>query len=392
MNKVVGQVLAKLVPAVALAFPLSAAAADQSITRLDGSKISFTEIDSQVARMMKTGNVSGLGVAILNDRKVTFLKAYGYRDTTTRVPLTVDSIMTAASFTKSTFAYAVMQMVEEDILDLDTPVQKYLRKPLPQYQDYELLAKDDRYKTITIRMLLDHTVGFDNLRRLNNGKIEIKFNPGSRYAYSGEGIRLLQLVVEEVTGKPVNETMKSRIFVPFKMPRTNMTWMEDKFAADHALPHNKQNRPMPLNKRMSASAGGSMQTSIADFSRFIAGVMQGQGLKRQTRDEMFKPQIEIFSRHQFPTLSTETTDANRNIRLSYGLGWGLYFSPVGKAIFKEGHDDGFQHYTVMFDDAGSGIILMSNSDNAEGIVQGLLETLLGNRWTPVEWEGYVSVL
>jgi CubicO group peptidase (beta-lactamase class C family) len=107
---------------------------------------------------------------------------------------------------------------------------------------------------------------------------------------------------------------------------------------------------------------------------------------------MFRPQIEIFSRHQFPTMDTETTDANRAIRLSYGLGWGLYFSPVGKAIFKEGHDNGWQHYTVMFDDAGSGIVLMSNSDNAEGIFQGLLETLLGNKWTPVEWERFVSVL
>jgi CubicO group peptidase (beta-lactamase class C family) len=389
-------------PALLLAAPLyltaslltppCAAAADQPITRLDGTKISFSEIDAQVARMMKAGNVSGLGVAILNDRKVAFLKAYGYRDTDTQVPLTVDSIMTAASFTKSTFAYAVMQMVEDGILDLDTPVQKYLSKPLPQFKDYELLARDDRYKTITIRMLLNHTVGFDNLRRLNNGKIEIKFKPGSRYAYSGEGIRLLQLVVEEVTGKPVNDTMKTRIFEPFNMPRTNMTWLEDKFAADHALPHHKGNRPMPLNKRMSASAGGSMQTSIADFSRFIEAVMNGKDLDRKTREEMFKPQIEIFSRQQFPTMSTETTDANRDIRLSYGLGWGLFFTPVGKAIFKEGHDNGYQHYCVMFDDAGSGIILMSNSDNAEGIFQGLLETLLANRWTPVEWEGYVSVL
>jgi CubicO group peptidase (beta-lactamase class C family) len=171
-----------------------------------------------------------------------------------------------------------------------------------------------------------------------------------------------------------------------------MTWIEDEFAADHALPHDKENKPMALNKRMSASAGGSMQTSIADFSRFIEGVMRGNNLQRKTREEMFKPQVEILSRRQFPTMFTETTDANRDIRLSYGLGWGLFFTPVGKAIFKEGHDDGFQHYTVMFDDAGSGIILMSNSDNAEGIFQGLLETLLGNRWTPVEWEGYVSVL
>jgi CubicO group peptidase (beta-lactamase class C family) len=95
----------------------------------------------------------------------------------TRLPLTVDSIMTAASFTKSTFAYAVMRMVEDGILDLDTPVQNYLSKPLPEFKDYELLAGDDRYKTITIRMLLTHTVGFDNLRRMNKGKIEIKFTP-----------------------------------------------------------------------------------------------------------------------------------------------------------------------------------------------------------------------
>jgi CubicO group peptidase (beta-lactamase class C family) len=164
------------------------------------------------------------------------------------------------------------------------------------------------------------------------------------------------------------------------------------YEADHALPHDKNNAPMVLNKRMTADAAGSMQTTIADFSRLIEAVMQGKRLKRSTRAEMFRPQIDIFSRHQFPTMETETTDANRAIRLSYGLGWGLYFSPVGKAMFKEGHDNGWQHYTVMFDDAGNGIVLMSNSDNAEGIFQGLLETLLGNKWTPAEWEGFVSVL
>jgi hypothetical protein len=94
--------LAPLYLTAALLAPPCAAAADRSITRLDGTKISFTDIDAQVARMMQVGNVSGLGVAILNNRKVAFLKAYGYRDTVTRVPLTVDSIMTAASFTKST--------------------------------------------------------------------------------------------------------------------------------------------------------------------------------------------------------------------------------------------------------------------------------------------------
>jgi len=369
-----------------------AAAADRTITRLDGSKISYADIDAQVNRMMQAGHVSGLGVAILNKRKVAYLKAYGYRDTAKREPLTVDSIMTAASFTKSTLAYAVMQMVEDGTLRLDAPVQSYLPKPLPTYEGYDELARDDRYKKITIRMLLDHTTGFDNLRRPRiGGKVVIRFEPGSRYAYSGEGIRLLQLVVEEVTHRPLNDVLKARIYGPFNMRRSSMTW-QPQYEADHALPHDKNNAPLVLNKRLTADAAGSMQTSIADFSRLIEAVMQGKRLKRTTRDEMFRPQVEIFSRYQFPTMSTETTDANRAIRLSYGLGWGLFFTPVGKAIFKEGHDNGWQHYTVMFDDAGSGIVLMSNSDNAEGIFQGLLETLLGNKWTPVEWEGFVSVL
>lgn len=55
---------------------------------------------------------------------------------------------------------------------------------------------------------------------------------------------------------------------------------------------------------------------------------------------MLSPQIRISSKHQFPTLASERTEANQAIRLSYGLGWGLYFTPYGEAFFKEGHSNG----------------------------------------------------
>ena len=103
---------------------------------------------------------------------------------------------------------------------------------------------------------------------------------------------------------------------------------------------------------------------------------------------MLTPQIAINEKHEFPSLNTETTDANRGIKLSYGLGWGLYFTPYGRAFFKEGHDDGWRHYTVCFDKSGTGILIMTNSSNGEGIYKALLETLLHNTWTPIEWEGF----
>jgi CubicO group peptidase (beta-lactamase class C family) len=131
-----------------------------------------------------------------------------------------------------------------------------------------------------------------------------------------------------------------------------------------------------------------MVTTIGDFARFMQAVTFGRLLRGKTRDEMFSPQVQILSKHEFPTLSDETTDENKAIRLSYGLGWGLYWTPYGKVFFKEGHDTGWRNYTVCLDQQKTGIVIMTNSGNGEGIFKDLLETLLKDTFTPIEWEGY----
>ena len=103
---------------------------------------------------------------------------------------------------------------------------------------------------------------------------------------------------------------------------------------------------------------------------------------------MLTPQIRISSKHEFPSLAPETTDDNDAIHLSYGLGWDLYSTPHGRAFFKEGHHEGWRHYTVMFPARGLGIVIMTNSSNGEGIYKTLLETRQRNTFTPIEWEGF----
>src|SRR6202166_2986182 len=131
-----------------------------------------------------------------------------------------------------------------------------------------------------------------------------------------------------------------------------------------------------------------MQTTVADFARFMQAVLQGKRLSKQTREMMLSPQVQILSKHEFPTLAAETTEENKPIRLSYGLAWGLYWTPYGKAFFKEGHDDGWRNYTVCFDDAKTRMLIMTNSSNGEGLYKDLLETLLKNTYSPIEWEGF----
>jgi CubicO group peptidase (beta-lactamase class C family) len=360
----------------------------QTVKRLDGSAITPPEIDSTVTQLMTAAEVPGAGIAIFNDGKVAYLKAYGLRDKEKNLPLTPDSVLTAASFSKVAFGYMVMQLVSEKVIDLDKPVYQYLPKPLPDYPQYADLAADPRYKLITTRMLLSHTAGFPNIRWLNaDHKLNINFQPGTRYAYSGEGIEMLQLVVETVTGKPLEQLMGERVFGPFKMTRSSMVW-QDRFEDNYANGYDEYGRSLGPERRPKADAAGSMQTTLSDFARFIEAVMGGRRLDRETREQMLSPQIAIPWKHEFPTLEFIPTDANKSIRLSYGLGWGLYWTAYGEAFFKEGHIDGFMNYVVCFDRPKTGLLIMTNSSNGEGIYKELLETLIKNTWTPIEWEGF----
>ena len=359
-----------------------------AVKRLDGTTIAPAEIDATVTRLMRAAEITGVGIAILNDGRVAYLKSYGVADKEKNRPLTEDSVMSGASFTKVAFAYLVMRLVDEKIIDLDKPVNKYLPKPLAEYSQYQDLADDPRANRITPQMLLSHTSGFPNWRSLEDDrKLKIHFEPGSKYAYSGEGIDLLQLLVETVTKRSLAELMQEDVFKPLGMTRTSMVW-EGRFESNFANGYDEYGRSLGSQRRKTADAAGSLLTTPRDFARFMSAVMQGEGLRKETRELMFSPQIQIHSLHQFPSLATATTNANDSIRLSYGLGWGLYWTPSDKAFFKEGHDEGWRNYAVCFDKSQLGIVIMTNSSNGEGIFKELLETLIRDTSTPIEWEGY----
>lgn len=365
-------------------------APDQSnVKRLDGSKISTTEIERTVERLMKTAHVTGLNVAIINGSQVVYLKSFGWRNKEQQLLLTPQTVMYGASFTKALFAYFVMQLVQDRVLDLDKPATSYLPKPLPEYEKYKDLAADDRYKLITARMLLSHTSGFPNFRFFNpDGKLDIKFAPGSSFSYSGEGINLLQFVIEEITKRQVGDMVQERIFTPFKMTRTSMKW-EPRFENNYALGYDEAEKPLGHQKRTNPRAAGSMDTTIEDYARFLLAVMKNKGLQKRFKNEMLKPQIGIFAPYEFPTPPKGVTDENRAIELSYGLGWGLFRSPYGKAYFKEGHDDGWENHVVCFPEKKIAIVLMANSSNGDSIFKELLEILIKDNSTPWKWEGYV---
>jgi CubicO group peptidase (beta-lactamase class C family) len=361
----------------------------QQIIKPDGETLSAIAIDKIVKKLMDTGEVTGLCLGIINNGKPVYIKSYGYRNKPSGKLNDTSTCFYAASLSKPLFAYIVMQLVDEGVIDLDKPLYTYLPKPLPEYKDYKDLGGDERWKLITARECLDHTTGFPNWRQMNphdNQKLEIFFNPGERFAYSGEGIYLLQKVVEIITGRSLEDLAKEKIFKPFEMTRTNFVW-QPSFENDYATGHDMNEDTLVKNKRTSANAAGSMETTIADYTRFVAAVLNSKRLSPKLKNEMLSPQIGIYTKHEFPSLNNDTTSMYKNIKLSYGLGWGLFMSNYGQAFFKEGHGDGWEHYMIGLPEKKFAVIIMTNSSNGESIFKELVEKIT-NITIPWEWEGY----
>jgi CubicO group peptidase (beta-lactamase class C family) len=115
----------------------------------DTSGVNLTGIDARVTALMATANVPGLTLAVIEGGTVVYSKAYGMADVDKRTPLTTETVMYGASLTKAAFAYMVMQLVEEGVIDLDLPVTKQLKQPLPSYPDFADLAADPRWMLLT---------------------------------------------------------------------------------------------------------------------------------------------------------------------------------------------------------------------------------------------------
>ncbi|CAN5433255.1 hypothetical protein BH18VER2_BH18VER2_00480 [soil metagenome] len=360
--------------------------AGEEMHRLDGTPLTNSQIELEVARLMKARQVTGLAVALIEDGKPVFVETYGLANVEKKKPLARDTILYAASLTKLAYTYMVMQLVDEGVIDLDQSIAKYLPRPLPEYEKYADLANDERWRKLTPRILLDHTTGFPNFRFLNlDEKLDFKFDPGTRYAYSGEGYNLLQFVLEAGLGLDAGKEMQRRVFDRFGMKRTSMTWRED-FSPNVADGYDEHGKMERHDRRGAARAAGSMDTTIDDYASFLAGVLRGEGLSAATRDEMLKPQIAIHSAHQFPTLEETQNPANAKIGLSSGLGCVLFQSPVGLAFYKGGHNEWTDNLAIGIPAKKRGLLLMSNSILAETIYPALVHYLWGETNLPWSWE------
>ena len=282
-----------------------------------------------------------------------------------------------------------MQLVQDGVIELDKPAYQYLSKPLADYREYKDLAGDDRWKKITPRMLLSHTSGFPNWRRFTpDQKLHINFEPGSRYAYSGEGIALLQLVVESATKKSLEDLMQEKVFKPLNMTRTSMTWHLN-YEENHAEGYDENGKSLGPQRRLIADAAGSMKTTPRDFALFLQAVASGQllarGLSELDADSASAHQIQTSVPDAGSPKSLTKTMQSNSVTVSAG---DFTPAPTAKRFSRKATTTAGAIIASISANPKWAMVIMTNSSNGENIYDELLQKLQKNNFTPLEWEGF----
>jgi CubicO group peptidase (beta-lactamase class C family) len=373
MRRIVATVLA-VMASLSLQAPASADEAD---------------LDSRIEALMREHGVRGMAVAVTEGGEVRHVRAFGERNEAGD-PLTEDTVMYGASLTKAVFGYLVAQLAAEGRVDLGTSIAEYLPRPLPDYADAEdkygpwhHLAGDERWRQLTPRILLNHSSGFHNFSWLEpDRKLRIHFEPGERYSYSGDGVMLLQFVLEEGLGLDIQKELETRVFGPFGMVRSSLIWRDD-FRENLADGWTEDGTIEPHDERSRVRAAGSLDTTIADMARFSAGVMGGPAA---LREELARPQLPIRTLSQFPLLRPEAPPHLQVAGLSAGLGVVTFEGPQGRGFYKGGHNDSTGNTWVCLIETAKCVILLGNDVRAERTFPGIVRLVLGDTGAPWRWE------
>lgn len=311
-------------------------------------------LEKALPDLMRKNNVSGIGIAVIRDDQTTLVKSFGIADQTTHNPINSGTVFEVASLGKPVFSYLVIKLAHEGLFNLDEPLVKYMP---------DLFSDPDpRLRTITARMILSHSSGLPNFGTERPEKI--LFEPGSSYQYSGIGFEKLQLVLETLSGKSLNETAMTTIFEPFGMTSTSYVW-DEKFHSRLAKGHGAKGSPIVQTRKPKlGNAAWSLYSSTADYARFVERLMNPNDA---IATEMYAPQIEI-------------TD-----EISWGLGWSLQETMPHRSFWHWGSNPGYRGYIVGYPSEGIAVIILSNSDTMFKMVEDIVKITIGGSLPSYHW-------
>jgi len=339
-----------------------------------------------IQERMKHYRVPGVSIAVINNFKIEWAKAYGFKDTETNEPVTTETLFQAGSISKPVAAMAALKKVEQGKIALDEDINNKLTTwKLP---DNEFTAK----KKVTLANLLSHTGGLtvhgfpgyapsekiptlsqvlDGAPPANTPAVRVDFVPGSRFRYSGGGVTIAQLAIMDIEKKPYPQIARETVLGPLHM--TSSTYEQ----------------PLPDETRKKAATGYRGDGKEVVGKIHIYPEMAAAGLWTTPTDLArfaIESQLSLVGKSNKVLTKDMTAKMVTPFIPSDPVGLGFFSEKHGAATYfgHGGADEGFRAQLLVHKDKGYGAVVMVNSDNGQ-IINEIIRAIAKE----YQWEEYL---
>lgn len=265
-------------------------------------------LDAEIPKILERHQAPGVALAFVNGNGSVESRSYGFADVATEAEITVNTMFNVGSISKLVTAWGAMQLVAQGKVDLDEPINQYLKR-------WQIPDSKFNVKKVTLRNILSHTSGLslgpyagwdsreklssivDSLNGNNNGAglVELVHAPDTKWSYSGGGYSVVQLLIEDVSGLAFEDYMQRNVFEPLNMTNSTFSITENVLNRS-ATPYDETGKVTGMVYFNEKAAAG-LQTTALDLARFNMAVLRNKGghyngatlLPEQLIDLMIKP-------------------------------------------------------------------------------------------------------
>ncbi len=372
---------------IAIAFLLLVVAGSCGGTnsKSENSQAEFqNQLNERIPDWMDRYGVPGLSIAIVRSGELTWFEGYGFADLEKQTRMTSETVCRVESISKSVTARGVLKLVERGEVGLDDPVIQHVK-------NWDFPETNIDVERITIRNLLSHSSGLSlgtlgleyapgeekpSLRESLSREVRFVREPGTGFNYSNVGYHLLELLIEDVTGRNFSEFMQEEILNPLNMEDSSYEWSEN-FITPVPNGHNLNGEPIPVYVYSEKGAGG-LFANAEDIARFVASGMV---------DEFYSGENVLTEQsiHELYTSVTDVSGIYAFVSEYYGLGHFIETLPNGKrAVFGGGQGNGWMTHFHLIPETGEGIVILTNSSRSWPLISHIVSD-----WA--EWTGIDSV-
>ncbi len=343
-------------------FPFSLELGADPTAKIRAALEGFDQIAEDALKALK---VTGAAMAVVKNDKVVYAKGFGYKDVENKIPATPDTIFAIGSSSKAFTVFALGRLVDEGKLEWEAPVRNYI--PWFKLYDKEAGAR------LSVRDLVTHRSGLPrhDLLWYNNKTASredlvraLAYLPPTadlreKWQYNNLMFLTAGYLLETLTGKPWEDAVRSLVFEPLGMKRSNFSVLDSQKDSDFAFPYNfvdKAYEKLPFRDITNVGPAGSINSSVNEMARWVAvhladGKFEGRDLlSSSTVSDMHNPHMVTGAVSSSPDIAAT----------AYAMGWFTDVYRGHRRVHHGGNIDGFSAQVAFLPDDGLGFVVLTN--------------------------------